>query len=61
MSIAAGNLEKLDVDFLAINAAFADRKLIRRAQNIGKEVYVWTSKRCSYDVSYDQSRKSTEY
>ena len=42
MSVAAGNLEKLDVDFLAVNAAFADQTLIRRAHKTGKEVYVWT-------------------
>ncbi len=42
MSVAAGRLKNLDADFLAINASFADRSLIRSAHATGKEVYVWT-------------------
>lgn len=42
MSVAAGNLKDLDVDFLAVNAAVVDRALIRAAHRRGREVYVWT-------------------
>lgn len=42
LSVHAGNLEDLDVDFLAINSKFASRSFVRRAQAAGKEVYVWT-------------------
>jgi len=42
LSVAAGKLEKIDVDFLAINAGFANRRMIRAAHNSGKEVFVWT-------------------
>ncbi len=42
MSVSAGNLKNLEADFLAVNAGFANRKLIRAAHDNGKEVYVWT-------------------
>jgi glycerophosphoryl diester phosphodiesterase len=42
MSASVGDLKKVEADFLAVNAAFADRKLIRSAHDTGKEVYVWT-------------------
>jgi glycerophosphoryl diester phosphodiesterase len=42
MSVSAGDLNKLDADFLAVNAGFANRRLIRTAHENGKEVYVWT-------------------
>ena len=42
MSVHAGRLERLDVDFLAVNAEFANRRFIRSAQDSDKEVFVWT-------------------
>jgi glycerophosphoryl diester phosphodiesterase len=41
-SVAVGNLAALEVDFLAINARFASRHLIRRMHDQGKEIMVWT-------------------
>jgi glycerophosphoryl diester phosphodiesterase len=42
MSVSAGKLSDIEADFLAVNAGFADRGLIRSAHDSGKEVYVWT-------------------
>lgn len=42
MSIAKGNLKKIEADFLAVNASFANRRLIRDAHDCGKQVFVWT-------------------
>lgn len=42
MSVSAGNLKKVEADFLAVNARFASRNLIRTGHRAGKEVYVWT-------------------
>lgn len=42
LSVSIGSLEQLDVDFLAINARFATRELIRRIHRSGRDVYVWT-------------------
>ena len=42
MSVSAGNLAKLEADFLAVNASFASRNFIRSANGVGKEVYAWT-------------------
>ena len=42
MSVAAGNLRKLEADFLAVNARFASQNFVRTAHDNGKEVYVWT-------------------
>ena len=39
---AVGDLTRLDVDFLAVNAAMASPAFIRRAQAAGKPVHVWT-------------------
>jgi glycerophosphoryl diester phosphodiesterase len=41
-SVAVGNLAGLDVDFLALNARFTSRQLVRRLHNQGKDVMVWT-------------------
>lgn len=41
-SVAIGDIGKLDVDFLAINASFVSRALVRGAHRSGKEVLVWT-------------------
>lgn len=37
-------MRRLEADFLAINAKFASRNFVDRAQKIGKEVFVWTVK-----------------
>lgn len=42
MSVAAGNMKKLEADFLAINATFADPLVIDEAHDNGKQVFVWT-------------------
>ena len=42
MSVSAGNIKNIEADFLAVNASFANRNLIRTAHASGKEVYVWT-------------------
>ena len=42
MSVSAGDLESLDVDFLAVNAGFANRGFIRSAHALDRDVYVWT-------------------
>jgi len=42
MSVSAGDLKKIEADFLAVNAGFVNRSLIRSAHDSGKEVYVWT-------------------
>ncbi|MBA2113465.1 glycerophosphodiester phosphodiesterase [Bremerella alba] len=42
MSVAAGNLNKLEADFMAVNASFANALLIDQAHDNGKQVYVWT-------------------
>ncbi len=42
MSVSAGKLNKMEADFVAINARFATRRLIREAHRSGKEVYAWT-------------------
>jgi glycerophosphoryl diester phosphodiesterase len=41
-SVALGNLARLDVDFLALNGRAASRRLIRRAHQEGKQIFVWT-------------------
>ncbi len=41
-AVAVGNLARLDVDFLAVNASQARRRMIRAAHRRGKRVYVWT-------------------
>ena len=37
-----GNLARLDVDFLAVNTGMASPGFMRRAQEAGKQVFVWT-------------------
>jgi len=37
-----GNLASLDVDFLAVNTGMATPGFVRRAQEQGKQVFVWT-------------------
>jgi len=41
-SVAVGNLAALEIDFLALNARFASRPLIRRLHEQGKGIMVWT-------------------
>ena len=41
-SVALGNLAALEVDFLALNARFASRHLIRHMHEQGKDIMVWT-------------------
>jgi glycerophosphoryl diester phosphodiesterase len=42
MSVAAGDLQRSGADFLAVNAAFADRAFVRAAHRRGTKVYAWT-------------------
>jgi glycerophosphoryl diester phosphodiesterase len=42
MSVSAGDLKNINADFLAVNAGFADRRFIRSAHGMGKDVAVWT-------------------
>jgi glycerophosphoryl diester phosphodiesterase len=42
MSVFAGDLKRIEADFLAVNAGFASQRLIRDAHDSDKEVYVWT-------------------
>ncbi len=42
LSVSAGDLKNVDVDFLAVNAKFCDRTLIRSAHKMDRDVYVWT-------------------
>ncbi len=39
---AIGDLTRVDLDFLAVNAGMANRSFINRAHSAGKPVYVWT-------------------
>jgi glycerophosphoryl diester phosphodiesterase len=41
-TVAIGDLTKLDVDFLALNARAASRAMIRRAHKRDMRVFVWT-------------------
>lgn len=42
LSVYVGNLEKINADFLAVNANFASRSFVNRAHQSGKKVFVWT-------------------
>ena len=42
LSVSAGNLRSSGADFLAVNAAFADRRFVRSAHRRGTKVFVWT-------------------
>jgi glycerophosphoryl diester phosphodiesterase len=41
-SVGIGDLTRLDVDFLAVNARLAARSFVRRTQRTGQSVYAWT-------------------
>ena len=41
-SVAIGNLTKLDLDFLGLNARAASHHLVQQAHKAGIKVYVWT-------------------
>jgi glycerophosphoryl diester phosphodiesterase len=41
-SVALGNVTRLDVDFLGLNARTTSRRIIREAGRRGVRVYVWT-------------------
>ena len=42
LSVSVGNIQKIEADFLAVNARFATRSLINKLHQAGKEIYVWT-------------------
>lgn len=42
LSVQVGDLNNIDVDFLAVNAQFASRGFVNRAHAANKEVFVWT-------------------
>ncbi len=42
MSVSVGDLKNLDIEFLAVNASFANRGFVHSAHNLDREVYVWT-------------------
>lgn len=42
MSVAFGDLGKLQADFLAVNAQFVSRQMVRKAHEVDKQVFVWT-------------------
>lgn len=42
LSISVGNIQKIEADFLAVNARFATRSLINKLHHANKEIYVWT-------------------
>jgi glycerophosphoryl diester phosphodiesterase len=42
MSVSAGDLSKIEADFLAVNAGFVHRGFVRRVHDAEKEVFVWT-------------------
>lgn len=42
MSVSAGDVRKIEADFLAINAGFTSSSFVRTAHASGKDVYVWT-------------------
>lgn len=42
LSVAAGNQDQLDVDFLALNGAFVGRDSISAAHRRGQQIFVWT-------------------
>jgi glycerophosphoryl diester phosphodiesterase len=41
-SVSLGNLGRLDIDFLALNARSASRSRIRHIQESGKQIMTWT-------------------
>ncbi len=42
LSVYVGQLNKIEADFLAVNAKFATRNFVKRAHRAGKQVFVWT-------------------
>lgn len=42
MSVAVGDIENLDVDFLAVNGSFIGRSFVQRLHKANKKVFVWT-------------------
>lgn len=42
VSVSVGDITRLDVDFLSVNAKNVNRKLIRAAELSGKQIHVWT-------------------
>jgi glycerophosphoryl diester phosphodiesterase len=42
LSVSVGNIQKIEADFLAVNARFATRSLINKLHHANKEIYVWT-------------------
>lgn len=42
MSVAVGDVRKLEADFLAVNGKFVTPALVRRAHAAGRQVFVWT-------------------
>lgn len=45
VTAAVGDISKLDVDILSVNAELADEALLRKARRLGKQVHVWTVNR----------------
>lgn len=42
LSVSVGDIQRIEADFLAVNAMFATRSLINRSHTAGKQVFVWT-------------------
>jgi glycerophosphoryl diester phosphodiesterase len=42
LSVSVGNRGTLEADFLAVNAGFASRSMVRKTHQQGKKVFVWT-------------------
>jgi len=42
LSVAAGNRDRLAADFWALNARFVTRRIVQKAHQNGRRVYVWT-------------------
>jgi glycerophosphoryl diester phosphodiesterase len=42
VTVAAGDISKLDVDILSVNIKLATDRLLRKAQRQGKQIHVWT-------------------
>lgn len=42
VTFAVGDMNRLEADVISVNRKFLTNRLVRRAQALGKEVYVWT-------------------